>query len=260
MDKPTLKLGSKGVFVTEWQGLVGAKADGDFGPKTEALTKTWQANHGLVADGIVGLKSWTTALTTKTDPAPPPVPSSPGGLHITFKQAKNYTKGRRPGPIDLIVIHTMEAKEKPTTAEAVAEWGAGPHAPNASWGYAVDSNSIVQSVRDEDTAWHAKGANHNGIGIEHAGYAKQNDADWADEYSLAMLRLSAKLSATLCLKYSIPVVKLTPAELKSGGRGIVGHKDCTDAFTGGRGHTDPGGAFPWQKYLDWIKEELELLQ
>jgi N-acetyl-anhydromuramyl-L-alanine amidase AmpD len=263
MDKPTLKQGSTGVFVTEWQGLIGATADGDFGPKTAATTKIWQAAHGLTADGIVGQKSWGVALgASKTDPSPPPVPSPPPPSDTPFKfmQAKNYTKGRRPGPVDLIVIHTMEAAEKPTTAEAVAAWGAGPQAPNASWHYAVDSDSIVQSVRDEDTAWHAKGANHNGIGIEHAGYAKQNDAAWADDYSLAMLRLSAKLSAALCSQHGIPAVKLTVAELKAGKRGIVGHKDCTDAFSGGRGHYDPGGSFPWQKYIDWIKDELELLK
>jgi len=262
MDKPTLKQGSTGVFVTEWQTLIGVTADGDFGPKTAAATKTWQSANGLTADGIVGKNSWDKALgASKTDPSPPPVtppsvPSSSGTLNIPFLQAKNYTKGRRPGPIDLIVIHTMEAAEKPTTAEAVAGWGAGPSAPQASWGYAVDNDSIVQSVLDTDTAWHAPGANHNGIGIEHAGYAKQNAADWSDDYSQKMLRLSAKLSAMLCAKHNIPVVKLTPAELKAGKRGIVGHKDCTDAFSGGHGHTDPGGSFPWDTYISWIKEEM----
>lgn len=261
MDKPPLKQGSTGVFVTEWQGLIGVKADGDFGPKTETATRNWQVAHGLKDDGIVGKKSWDAALgATKTDPAPAPVPAYPRDptslLSFKFVQAKNFRKGRRPGPVDLLVIHTMEASEKPTTAEAVASWFAGPSAPQSSAHYCIDSDSVVQCVKDEDTAWHAPGANHNGIGIEHAGYAKQNAADWSDDYSQKMLRISAKLAAMLCAKHNIPVVKLTPAELKAGKRGIVGHKDCTDAFSGGHGHTDPGGSFPWDTYISWIKEEM----
>ncbi|MDH2389622.1 peptidoglycan-binding domain-containing protein [Streptomyces sp. HNM0663] len=32
-----------------------------FGPKTEAATKAWQRDHGLVADGIVGPNTWGKA-------------------------------------------------------------------------------------------------------------------------------------------------------------------------------------------------------
>ena len=31
--------------------------------------------------------------------------------------------------------------------------------------------------------FHAPGANHNGIGLEHAGYARQSAEDWADAFS-----------------------------------------------------------------------------
>jgi hypothetical protein len=40
------------------QEKVGAKADGWFGPSTERRVKAWQSAHGLLADGIVGPKTW----------------------------------------------------------------------------------------------------------------------------------------------------------------------------------------------------------
>jgi lysozyme len=53
-----IKVGSKGINVKSVQAKVGVKADGDFGPKTEAAVKAWQKKHGLSSDGIIGPKSW----------------------------------------------------------------------------------------------------------------------------------------------------------------------------------------------------------
>ena len=91
---------------------------------------------------------------------------------IPFVQAKNFTQGPS-NAIDVLVIHTMESPEKPDTAESVAHWFAGSTAPQASAHYCIDDNSIVQCVHDADVAWHAPGANHNGLGFEHAGRAAQ---------------------------------------------------------------------------------------
>lgn len=248
----TIRRGDRGDDVRRWQAVIGVTADGIFGPGTEAATKAWQSRLGLTADGVVGPASWAASETVaKTDPAP--APSLPAVL--PFVQARNYRPGRR-GGVDLIVIHTMEAAEKPGTAEAVAAWFAGPHAPMASAHYCVDSDSVVQCVKDGDTAFHAKGANRNGIGIEHAGYAGQGAAGWADAYSDAMLRLSALLAARLCARHGIPVERLDPADVKAGKRGFCGHIDVTKAFEVRGGHHDPGPDFPWARYLDLVREAL----
>lgn len=44
------------------QDIVGTKVDGDFGPKTLAAVKAYQTQNGLVADGIVGPKTWKKLL------------------------------------------------------------------------------------------------------------------------------------------------------------------------------------------------------
>ena len=61
---PTLKKGDRNDYVLNWQkflnlnGYFCGTEDGIFGKNTEAAVKEWQAAHGLVADGIIGPKTW----------------------------------------------------------------------------------------------------------------------------------------------------------------------------------------------------------
>jgi N-acetyl-anhydromuramyl-L-alanine amidase AmpD len=179
---------------------------------------------------------------------------------MKFIQAKNYTmtSGRK---IDLAVIHDMEYPEKGTAAEDVAMYfhnQARSNTAGSSAHYCVDSNSIVQCVREKDVAWHAPGANHNGLGFEHAGYARQNAHEWADEYSRQMLKVSAQLVAQKCKQFAIPPVFLHAPQLAAGMRGITTHWQVTIAFSGGRGHTDPGPNFPIETYVNLVKHNLGL--
>ena len=56
----------------------------NFGPKTEAAVKEWQAKNGLVADGIVGPATWAKIMGESTPvPAAPVQPIVPvGGLKL----------------------------------------------------------------------------------------------------------------------------------------------------------------------------------
>jgi N-acetyl-anhydromuramyl-L-alanine amidase AmpD len=163
-----------------------------------------------------------------------------------------HTSGRR---IDVIVLHSMEADETSAAAENCARWFQNPVA-KVSAHYCVDNDSIVQCVREQDVAWHAPGANHNGIGIEHAGRARQLRAEWLDEYGQAMLDRSAGLVADLCRRYGLPVTWLQPADLVAGKRGITSHNNVSKAFRRGT-HWDPGPGFPSEWYLRQVRAKLK---
>jgi hypothetical protein len=62
-----LRKGDKGSAVKDLQEFLEITADGDFGPGTEAAVKKWQAENGLVADGIVGPKTWDAMGLATTD-------------------------------------------------------------------------------------------------------------------------------------------------------------------------------------------------
>lgn len=170
-------------------------------------------------------------------------------------QARHYTPAPAGRQVDLLVIHTMENAEKPGTAAQVARWFEGPQAPKASAHYCIDAGEVVQCVREQDVAWAAPGANRNGIHLEHAGRANQSADGWKDNFSRAMLELSASLAADICRRYNLPIVRLTPEDLLAGKRGICGHIDVTKAFKKST-HIDPGKDFPWDIYLDKIESFL----
>jgi len=50
----TLRRGDHGADVVALQTALGLRADGDFGPATEAAVRLFQADRGLLVDGIVG--------------------------------------------------------------------------------------------------------------------------------------------------------------------------------------------------------------
>ena len=72
-DLPTLRRGSRGEYVTLLQTKLiqlgydvgGTGADGVYGAKTEAAVKAFQKDHGLVADGITGPRTWEALQTGK---------------------------------------------------------------------------------------------------------------------------------------------------------------------------------------------------
>lgn len=60
--RPVLREGTSGDEVARLQAALGIAADGDFGPITRDAVMAFQAERGLVVDGIVGKRTWMAIL------------------------------------------------------------------------------------------------------------------------------------------------------------------------------------------------------
>ena len=163
------------------------------------------------------------------------------------------TAGRR--RVRVIVIHDMEYPEKGTSAEEIARYFAAP-STQVSAHICVDNDSIVQCVKDNDVAWAAPGCNNDGIQVELAGYANQKRGQWLDQYGIELMRQAGDAVAQYCLKYNIPPVQLTNAQLHDGQKGIVGHRQVSQVYKRSD-HMDPGVNFPWDIFLAQVRAQIE---
>jgi N-acetyl-anhydromuramyl-L-alanine amidase AmpD len=254
---PTIRIGSQGVYVVQWQKILGIKDDGIFGRITFLATKIWQSEHNLVADGIVGPKTWCCAGLAPTIPPP----SFLDG--IQFIPAKYYTKFSGIRKIDVIIIHVTQNKEQPNTAKGLAHWATQymPPKKEVSWHFIADNTQIIQSVSENDIAWHCGRVNGYSIGIEIVGMSDQTVEQWHDDYSENELLHTAKLCAILCMRHNLPVQRPSLDEVRNKtARGILGHWDITEAFKIDGGHSDPGFNFPWNEYLQTINHNYNNLK
>lgn len=156
--------------------------------------------------------------------------------------------------IDLVVLHDAEVPETATSAEGVANYFATT-ATKASCHVACDSDSEVRCVLDKDVAWAAPRANHNGLQLEMAGYARQTPIEWDDPYSRAMLGRAATIVADWLATYKLPAEFVDAAGLRAGQRGVTTHAQVSLAFHE-TDHTDPGPNFPGKPFMALVRTKL----
>ena len=141
--------------------------------------------------------------------------------------SSNYTAGRS-AAIDKVVVHVTQG----SYAGAIS-WFQNP-AAQVSAHYVIRSSDgeVTQTVRDRDTAWHARSANSSSLGIEHEGWV--DDPSW---FTDSMYRSSAALTRHLCDTYGIPKDRTH----------IRGHSELPD-----NDHTDPGAHWNWAYYMELV--------
>lgn len=158
----------------------------------------------------------------------------------------------------LICLHATGGHEglNKDTDEATEISKPLPEGKEKSFHFAVDANSVTQSVDEKFVAWHAKRAvNPIAIGIEMCGSADQTREQWFDEISLATMQYTARLCAELCAKWKIPVKLVRPEELVLRIPGITTHAFVTEAFKQST-HYDPGPGFPIEAFIDAVKRAM----
>ena len=228
-----LKKGSKGEDVKKLQVLLGCRPDGDFGPTTERLVKEWQAAHGLVADGIVGDKTWFVMngdayYSGRLDPR---VVYNPIDVHITHKDGR---------PIEYLVIHFTAGSSSAGDAD---ERNRNVFLNrNASADFVVDDDSMLQVNPDPKNyyCWavgDGKGkygvTNLNAISIEICSNLKKgttpkvpNHEGWY--FTQASIDNAVVLSKIIMKKYGIPLDK------------VIRHYDATRKLCPGIPGWNPG--------------------
>lgn len=166
-------------------------------------------------------------------------------MSIPFKQcnSRNYRKGRE-FAINWICLHFTSGNGD--TAQNNADYFAREGGLNASAHYFVDTERIVQSVKDSDTAWHCgreRGGsyyndcrNANSIGIEMCSVIR-NGVYVIPE---ATMKRAANLTRELMAKYHVPASRVCRHY-------DVTHKDCPEPWV-----RNPK---QWEKFKEMLTEK-----
>ena len=151
----------------------------------------------------------------------------------------------RTAKVQVIVIHTAETSPTTVSAEAVAHYFTHSTRP-ASYHEIVDSESTVQLLPPDATAFGAVGWNANGWHLSFATHAHlwgRNPA-WDD----AALRRGAARARKAAEHFGIPVRRINLAQANAGAEGFIDHARVDP----GRRY-DPGDKFPWALFLRQVE-------
>lgn len=190
------------------------------------------------------LRFWEQERGTRM-PYPPPAPKYVG--------PPAHDSGNGNKPITRIVIHCTagsDGKGAMGTANYFKQKSAGGSAH-----YVIDSDEVLQTAYDSVVCWHAPPNTHS-LGVEMCcSLADKGKGHWERADHVSMMRLTATLTAELCLAYNIPAMRLSVADVKAGKKGICGHVDVSNAFKQSS-HWDPGPYFPWAKFMAMVLGEI----
>lgn len=175
------------------------------------------------------------------------------------------TGASRTGPYRLLVVHTSEGSEGPTSAENLCSFMTLPgdrtdptdgSRYGASYHYVTDTDRVFPATPDNIVAYAAAGANNDGIHICMPGKAAQTRDQWLDTVSRAYIRQLAAVMVDKGREHHIPLRPLAVIQIVAGQTGYCGHVDISNAYHRST-HTDPGSAFPWDVLADDIAELTE---
>ena len=144
----TSKKGMTGLHVQGLQELLHIYPDGKFGPLTEEAVKEFQTAHGLVADGIVGEKTWAA-----------------------LKSAEKGELKKSTRTINEIIVHCSATPEgKDYTLDTIRQWHLKRGFSDIGYHYIIHLDGTVEEGRDVNISGaHCSGHNSKSIGICYIG-------------------------------------------------------------------------------------------
>lgn len=141
----------------------------------------------------------------------------------------------------LVVIHSTS-----NTASDEAEASFATHRPDkTSAHFYVDDDSAIRALPLDHIAYGCYPmGNSVSVQLELTGNPTPSDAT---------MRQAAPVVAEVCRRFGIPIVKVTPEQMRMGLKGVCGHGDVTAAWNQGN-HTDPGPWFRWGDFVRYVQE------
>lgn len=156
------------------------------------------------------------------------------------------SSSRGKATVRLLAIHTTEGIMRAGDLLAWKSWPGSSHATADQYGTLLDGpgDGFVDYGK---ASWTLRSGNPVSDNLELCALAKWTRADW-----LARPKLVENAAVWLARRHRarphIPLVKLSPAEVRAGRAGVIGHNDWTVGMKDGS-HWDPGPGFPWDVVL-----------
>lgn len=169
------------------------------------------------------------ALLGPAQPAAAAPPSYYPSVQWLPAASQNFDTGRGGAAVTYIIIHATAG-----SYEGAVSWFRDRRA-RASAHYVVRASDgqITQLVAESDTAFHARGFNRTGIGIEH-----EFDPSHGIGYTDTQYQASASVVCAIGRRYGIPLDRSH----------ILGHSELPNTD-----HTDPGPTWDWAQYMALVR-------
>lgn len=154
----------------------------------------------------------------------------------------------------LVAVHTAESARTATSLRSYFD-----RTESASSHVAIDATTTLEMVPRSRAAWTLRNGNPYSVNAELCAFAAWSRADWLSTGTVQgcanprkIVSRAAAWARRECLALGIPMVKLSPADVRAGKAGIIGHHDYTVGMRDGS-HWDPGPNFPWDIFMAEVR-------
>lgn len=159
------------------------------------------------------------------------------------------SESRRGYGVRVLAVHTTEGGGTAQALRDASWWTGSSHA-------LADEHTLLTPAEGmvpyDLAAWTLRSGNYWSENIELVGYASWTRDEWLARPGL--LSNCARWLRDRAAARGIPLVKITAAQYRAGGSGVIGHVDHTVGYGDGT-HWDPGPNFPYDIVIAEAQED-----